>query len=157
MLQIPVYMYICGKFILAIVDTAAEVTIISDQVFETLGNKPKISKKVIMHAVGREMQRNGVRLVPIELDIGKKTYSESMYVAPIEDDMLLGLDFLLKHQANVNLGSQRLEIGNEKLSLRVGKNNSVRVKRITVNKKTVVPAFSVLRMPCQMDSELQSD
>ena len=155
MLQIPVH--ICGKSILAIVDTAAEVTIISDQVFETLGNKPKISKKVIMHAAGRDMQMNGVRLEPIEMGIGKKTYSESMYVAPIEDDMLLGLDFLLKHQANVNLGSQSLEIGNEKLSLRVGKNNSVRVKRITVNKKIVVPAFSVLRIPCKMDSELQSD
>ena len=150
MIQIPIS--VNGNNILAILDTAAEVTIISDRLIKKLKEKPKISKSVIMHAAGRDMQMKGAKLNPVRMKIGDDWYCEPLYMAPIEDDMLLGLDFLLKHKARVNLAESYLEIGEKKVSFVMGENNSVKVKRITVTKKLVVPAFSVLRVPCNMDT-----
>ena len=46
------------------------------------------------------MQMAGTKLV--RLRIGSQEYLKPLYVAPIENDMLLGLDFLLKYHARVN-------------------------------------------------------
>ena len=37
----------------AVIDTAAEVTIISDKLYETFQNKPKMMKEVVMNTAGR--------------------------------------------------------------------------------------------------------
>jgi hypothetical protein len=37
-------------------------------------------------------------VTPVKLEIGSKSYCTDVYVAPIDDDMLLGLDFLKRHQ-----------------------------------------------------------
>ena len=115
MIKIPVK--INGQDVSAILDTAAEVSILSDQLFKQLNIKPKVVKKVIMHAAGRDMQMAGTKLDSVRLKIGSQEYLEPLYVAPIEDDMLLGLDFLLKYHARVDLESQVLHIGDKKLPL----------------------------------------
>ena len=140
------------KNISAILDTAAEVSILSDRLFQNLNSKPKIVKKVIMNAAGRDMQMIGVKLEPVRLKIESQEFLEPLYVAPIEDDMLLGLDFLLKYQARVDLNSQVLHIGEKKISLTLGETDSVKVFKITTSKKLVVPPFSVLRAPCKLDN-----
>lgn len=149
MIQVPII--VNGYKISAVLDTAAEVTILSDRLLKLLDEKPKISKPVIMHAAGRDMQMKGAKLEPVRMKLGEGWYCESLYMAPIEDDMLLSLDFLLKYQAKVNLSENYLEIGKEKVSIIMGENNAVKVKRITIRKKSVIPAFSVLGVPGQMD------
>ena len=136
----------------AILDTAAEVSILSDQLFQNLHSKPKIVKKVIMNAAGRDMRMTGAKLDSVRLKIGSHEYLEPLYVAPIEDDMLLGLDFLLKYQAKVDLNSQVLHLGGETIPLTLGETDPVRVFKITTSKKLVVPPFSVLRVPCKLDN-----
>lgn len=119
MIQVPII--VNGYKISAVLDTAAEVTILSDRLLKLLDEKPKISKPVIMHAAGRDMQMKGAKLEPVRMKLGEGWYCESLYMAPIEDDMLLGLDFLLKYQAKVNLSGNYLEIGKEKVSIIMGK------------------------------------
>ena len=70
-----------------------------------------------MHAAGRDMQMAGTKLDSVRLKIGSQEYLEPLYVAPIEDDMLLGLDFLLKYHARVDLESQVLHIGDKKTTI----------------------------------------
>ena len=66
-----------------------------------------------MQAAGREMQMKGTLLQPVQIKIGNRRFKESVYVAPIEDDMLLGLDFMLLHNATINLGGAYLQMGKE--------------------------------------------
>ncbi|GFR74293.1 hypothetical protein ElyMa_002159500 [Elysia marginata] len=93
-----------GIHLQATVDTAAEVTIIADHIFNRLQNKPPVRGQVIMHAAGREQKITAQEVGPVTIKVGKDYRSEeTIYVAPIKDDMLLGLDYLLKHAAKLDL------------------------------------------------------
>ena len=83
--------------LLAIIDTAAEVTIISDSIFRELQPTPPYLKKVILHTAGRDLRMDGFVVGTVTLKLGEITFPEAVYVAPIQDDMLLGLDFMLRH------------------------------------------------------------
>ena len=100
-----------GKQINAVVDTAAEVTIISDSVFREMEPKPPCLKNVILHTAGRDMKMEGFVVGPVALKLGNSNFPEAVYVAPIQDDMLLGLDFLLRHGVDIKLNEFYLYTG----------------------------------------------
>lgn len=83
----------------AVVDTAAEATIISDKVYQSLKIKPSIRIHTFMHEVGRDMKMETFVIGPVDIKIGFCIYPSEIYVALIDDEMLLGLDFL--HRNNV--------------------------------------------------------
>ena len=79
----------------AIIDTAAGITIISDQVHNRLIPRPPRIREVTLHTAGRDMKMAGfvVALVgPVSMKLGGCTFEEEICVVPIEDEMLLGLD-----------------------------------------------------------------
>jgi hypothetical protein len=52
---------------------------------------------------------NGFKVGPVSILIGSQAYTctkDEIYVAPIDDNLLLGLDFLQKHQAVMNISVQ---------------------------------------------------
>lgn len=83
----------------AVVDTAAEATIISDKVYQSLKIKPSIRIHTFMHEVGRDMKMETFVIGPVDIKIGSCIYPSEIYVALIDDELLLGLDFL--HRNNV--------------------------------------------------------
>lgn len=83
-----------GKTVLAIVDTAAEVTLISEELYQGLENSPQIISKTVMITAGKEMQMNDYIVGPVSIKLGSPKVHTNVYVAPIFDDMLLGFDFL---------------------------------------------------------------
>lgn len=76
------------------IDTGAKVTIISEKFFESMQNKPPVKKHTVMHGVGRNMKMKTFIIGPVDIQIGTKTYPSEIYVAALDDDMLLGLDFM---------------------------------------------------------------
>jgi hypothetical protein len=99
-----------SKDITAVIDTGAEVPIISDKVYESLEAKPPAKKRTVMHGAGRTMTMNTCIIGPVDLEIGAKTYTSDVYVAPMDDDMLLGLDFMRKKKHAVLLDSCEQQI-----------------------------------------------
>ncbi|KAH3801425.1 hypothetical protein DPMN_155075 [Dreissena polymorpha] len=85
-----------GLVIQAVVDTAAEVTLVSDRVIAQLSAKVPVLEQVLMKTAGRGLQMNGSIVGPVTIQLGDMVFKERVYVAPIEDYMLLGLDFLKK-------------------------------------------------------------
>ena len=154
MLQVPVCVH--GKTIQAIIDTASEVSIISDKVFNSFEVKPTIQKQITLYAAGREMKMSGYKLGPVEIMLDSKMFVEAVTVAPIEDDMLLGLDFLLKHNATINMEDNVLNIQGHTIKFTSGKVDEMtaQVARVTIKKRVVVPAWSVLRLNCSMDKTM---
>jgi hypothetical protein len=69
----------------AAVDTGAEVTFISDEVYATLDPKPPVLRETMMHAAGRGMMMKTFVVGPVDLGIGSKSYATEVYVAPIKD------------------------------------------------------------------------
>lgn len=156
MLRVPVVLQ--DKQINAVVDTAAEVTIISDSVFRGMEPKPPFLKKVILHTAGRDMKMKGFVVGPVALKLGNSTFPEAVYVAPIQDDMLLGLDFLLRHGVDIKLNELHLYFREEgeKVAIevdgRVTKEN--KVAKVIIEKTVKVPPNSVLRLQCEITDRL---
>jgi hypothetical protein len=87
MLRIPV---VCNRRpMAAVIDSAAEVTILSDKIYNSLQDRPQILKKTVIYAAGRGMQMDTIIVGPVKLEVGSKSYCTD--VAPIDDDMLTGM------------------------------------------------------------------
>ena len=91
------------RTIRAVVDTAAQVTIISDRVYQSLSRKPPKIREVKLLTAGRELGMKGFVVGPVKLRLGNRWYTEEVYVAPIQEDMLLGFD-LLRDRGSAILG-----------------------------------------------------
>ena len=157
MIKIPVLVQ--GKQVEGIVDTASEVTIISDKLFDALPDKPSILKSITLYTAGRDMSMKGYLLEPTELVIGGLVFQENLYVAPLEDDMLIGLDFMSKHKAMVDMKQGQICIQDQNVPFVDKKDNSVTAvtkTQIRMTRRTDVPPRSVVRIPCYAKQTLES-
>lgn len=67
----------------AIIDTAAQVTIICDKLYESLIPKPHILKRVVLHAARRDPKMTGCKIGPVSISIGSQAYPNvEVYVVP---------------------------------------------------------------------------
>ena len=103
------------KEVAAVVDTAAEVTIISEDVFNAMKVRPRKVKDVTLIAAGNESM-NGFVVGPVKLKIGSRMYTEFIHVAPIAQEMLLGIDILHK-KAVLNMRNKTLNVDESMLPL----------------------------------------
>ena len=141
-----------------IIDTASDVTIISDKVYNSLPVKPSIVKSIALHTAGRDMSMKGYLLEPMTIDIKGLQFNESLYVAPIEDAMLIGLDFLSKYHVEIDMKQGLFGIQGQKIPFIEGKGNSVHdvhVTEVRMVRRTVIPARSALRIHCNTDHPLK--
>jgi hypothetical protein len=92
MFRVPVEVQ--GMQLQAVVDTAAQVTLVSEEFYKSLDPAPPIRKEVVMNTAGKGMQMNGYIAGPFQVVLGTHLFTVEIYVAPIEEEMLLGLDFL---------------------------------------------------------------
>ena len=93
----------------AVVDTAAQVTLVSEEFYKSLDPVPPIRKEVVMNTAGKGMQMNGYIAGPFQVVLGTHQFSVEIYVAPIEEDMLLGLDFLEANGVSLHLKEMELQ------------------------------------------------
>ncbi len=154
MCKIPVEVQ--GYRTVAVIDTAAEVTIMSDRVYSKLANPGSIIRNVTLNTAGRELQMKGFVVGPVTLTRGGQEFQENIYVAPIEDDMLLGLDFLRRHGAQINLPPVLYrDRGNWDSHGKSGL-GSAKVTKVTVRRTTKVPPNSMAYVPCGIEEEMGS-
>ena len=147
--------------LLAVIDTAADVTIISDSIFRELQPTPPYLKKVILHTAGRDLRMDGFVVGPVTLKLGEITFPEAVYVAPIQDDMLLGLDFMLRHGVDIKLNDRCLDFRGkgQKVPIeveRMGTSKESQVKKVTIETTVKMPPNSVLKRQCKI-SDLLTD
>ena len=145
-----------GKEVDAILDTASQVTIISDEFYNTLSDKPEKVRAFTLCTAGRNMAMKGYLLEPVQLEINGNVYKESIYVAPLEDAMLIGLDFMSKHQTTLDIKQGHIRIQDQNIPFIKGSNSvpAVSKTQIRITKKTHIPPRSVIRISCVADSPL---
>jgi len=84
----------------AVVDTGADATIISTETAQILGIRPGTERVKLLNAESdAEMTATGGVTVTIQL--GEDCWKWPVYIAPIRDDVLLGMDFLKSVDAKI--------------------------------------------------------
>ena len=131
----------------AVVDSAAEVTIISDRLFTKLRKPPTKLREVKLDTGGRQLSMVGFVAGPIKLKIGTTHYSGPVYVAPIEQEMLFGVDLLTRGSAVLNIGKGTLTYNGYEITMGMGDSDGrPQVARVTVSNRRIVPPNSVVQL-----------
>ena len=143
-----------GVALNAIIDTAAMVTVISDKLYKEIAVKPKSLKTEILKTAGRDQKINGQVVGPVSLKLGESTYSVLVLVAPIYEDMLLGLNFLMEHCLEINVTEQYLLVkqNNEMIPLEISPREGCAVSKVTIERVEYIqdsPATLVKHVPLQ--------
>ena len=132
----------------AVIDTAAQVTIMSSNLREKLGLKPgSHDETVLLRNTKRDSTMQGVVWKHVGFQLGGKKYFWDIVEADISDAVILGIDFLRRYQCKIDLGSSVLEMGDgEKIhaSMRGQDSGVYHVSRVLVAKTISVPPLSVL-------------
>ncbi|VDI27662.1 Hypothetical predicted protein [Mytilus galloprovincialis] len=103
-----------------------------------------------MHGAGRDMRMTCRITNPTEFSIELLSFKETLHVAPIDCDMLIGADFLIKHGAILDVPAKKMNLRNTQVHLKLGgettTTNSPIVNRVTVQHTVIVPPNSALRI-----------
>lgn len=94
------------------VDTAAEVSIIADKLYNKLKTKPPTLRHAVVDTTVRGMKIDTFIVGPVNFQIGSTFYKTEFYVAPIVDDMLLGLNCMVTYNVTVDMGHGTIKIHN---------------------------------------------
>lgn len=135
----------------AVVDAAAEVTIVSDKFLSLLDPAPPILQTVILKTAGRGQRMTSMRIGLVPIKLGQSWFEEVVYCAPLEDDMLLGLDFLQKYGIDISITQPKLIVGGEEVHMYYGMDSKVAcIQRVCIARRAVVPPFSVRQARCKV-------
>lgn len=67
----------------------------------------------VMNGVGRNMKIKTFIIGPVDIQIGTKTYPSEIHVALMDDDMLLGLDFMRRDNVVLDCSKQQVTINSD--------------------------------------------
>lgn len=144
-----------NKTINAVIDTAAQVTVMNYELFESLKPKPLLQKDIILKGAGKNNIINGKIAEQVKLRIGPTEQRWDVVVGEIADSLLLGLDFLRAHNCIINLENFTLTVDKALIPITKikteGSKNDVEIYRVSLQKRTVIPPQSVKFIPVQID------
>lgn len=129
----------------AIIDTAAQATVVSERIFKLIKDAPPVKETVVLKGVTEDSSVVAQYVEGLEIQVGRKRYKWNILVAPITDNFILGLDFLKQQKGVVNLESRELVLDKEVIALSIKKSSedkSCQVCRVSVAKRIVLPPQS---------------
>ena len=111
--SVGVMMTACNLVAPAVVDTAAQVSVLSDTFWVRMGSPKLEANTMTLRNVQKGSAMIGRVLKNVKLHIGKKTYEWDLIVASILEDLILGIDFLKSVDCIVDLRKNVLIIKGE--------------------------------------------
>ncbi|CAG2251419.1 unnamed protein product [Mytilus edulis] len=145
-LRVPIV--IEGDYLNAVIDTGAEVTVMSQEKFLKIpeNRRPQIYKaerNLVVAEAGKKMQTLG--MADVSCQIGPLDFIWSVYIAPIGDELLLGCDIIDEHDITINT-KRGLEIKGQWINCDVTR-RSDKVARVVLKEAVTIPANSEVILP----------
>ena len=135
---------ICDKNVKLLVDTGATLSILSDNLYNSLksslGGEHKLTKvkREILSATDEPVKCSGKTVMSIK--IGNKIYKQEFAIAEISTDGVIGLDFLNKYRCKVDIVNRKLLIDSDEVPMI--SQGSIGCYRISVSETCSIPLRS---------------
>ena len=145
-----------GKVFHAVIDTGAEVTVLSRGVFNKIpeGKRPDIypaKRNLVVAEAGKKMQTLG--MADVSLEIGPLQFIWSVYIAPIGDEILLGCDIIDEKEITINT-KKGLEIQGKWINCDVTRKMD-KIARVVLKESVTIPSNSEVILPAySVNSEI---
>ena len=101
-IRIPVKVHGINTF--AVIDTGADATVVSDEVAAKAGIVPDETKSVRLLNATNDSEMNAFGGVTATIQMANHPYEWKVFVAPIRDPILLGIDFMKAIDATIHTG-----------------------------------------------------
>ena len=139
-MMVPVW--IGRRKIMAVVDTAAQVTLINRRLSQELGCEDPVERVQLRNAQMDSWMDGGI-VQHFGFQLGGRKYFWDVVEADIGDDFIIGIDFLKSVQCKIDLEGNILELGNgdrvQATMKQNGDGQERKVSRVLLHKKTSVP------------------
>ena len=77
----------------AVIDTAAQVTVISNRIFRKMKCQPQVQEDVILKDATALNNIPAQLVKSVNFSLGDRIYNWNSYVALLSDEVILGIDF----------------------------------------------------------------
>ena len=139
-MMVPVWIG-CRK-VMAMVDTAVQVTIMSRALSEELGCEAPVEKVQLWNAHQDSWMDGGIH-EHFGFQLGGKKYYWDVVEADIGDSFIIGIDFLKSVKCKIDLDGNNLELANgDRIPATMKRNtdsDAVHVSRVLLHRKTIIP------------------
>ena len=132
----------------AVLDTAAEVTILKTDVAKKLGIPYNSGKKFTLKTAAEQQDmKMEAYLVPnVKFKIQNKNFKTDILVAPIADEMLLGLQFFKEHKSSIDISNTCLYLDGMKIEALISPaqgSDPYSVSQVSISETVSVPPKSI--------------
>ncbi len=138
----------------AVVDTAATITLVSDKFYSSLPQSGKSIGNVVLKGLA-DVPVNG-KLVPnMNIRLGHRNYKWNVCVAPMSDNVILGIDFLKAYAGLVDFGRNVVAIDGQILPAKLkvaATDDQIHISRVHICKRVVIPPETIGFVQCSVDS-----
>ena len=131
----------------AVVDSGAQVSVLSKGFYDSLSDKPPIAEKIRLKGASASGVMIASRIDDVCVGLCGVRNKQSMYVADINDKCILGLDYLKTNKAVIDLDKGVLTLGDMRITgkYKYPYGNSVPLYRVRLTSKTHLWPNSVSR------------
>ena len=145
----------------AVVDSAAQVTIISQKLRDQITDSLEIVDKVNLRGIGNHDKGliSAQKTKGINIKFGKNTYPWEAYVAEMTDPVLLGLDFLVSKKCILDLERNEILLPHETIFATLKRNfdgEECTIYKVIASKKLVVPPNNKCLVPIEISFPIES-
>ena len=152
-MMVPVW--IGRRQVMAVVDTAAQVTIMSRALSEALGCEAPVEKVQLRNAQQDSWMDGGIH-EHFGFQLGGKKYYWDVVEADIGDSFIIGIDFLKSVKCKIDLDGNNLELANgDRIPATLKRNTdsgAVHVSRVLLHRKTTIPPKSMKLVRATLES-----
>ncbi|CAC5375552.1 unnamed protein product [Mytilus coruscus] len=143
----------------AVVDTAAQVTIISEKFMKKLQPPLELKSSVTLKGAGAENKIKARYANRVSIRMGKTETKWQIIVADITDSLLLGLDILQHLKAVIDLANYTVKINNQTLHASAVKSNNKEMKvcRVSLNQNVIIPSMTAIELSAMLEGTVNSD
>ena len=145
-----------GQKIEAVIDSAAQTSVIKKSITDHWGEGKKKSD-LWLKGIGKDLVK-GEYIEGVNIKVGEWEVVETIVSAPIEEDMLLGLDFLCKHGMAIDFSTNMIRFKDQVIRARVegdgGGNQEEAVRQVSLKNKIKIPPNSVVYCIGWVDSPM---
>ena len=146
-----------GKPEKAIVDTAAQISVINRKLANSLTPPLNIGKEVTLKGVGGNSWLKANYSHDANIEIEGIQFKWPVIIADITDQVIIGLDFLSANNALIDLNAQSINIQGIQLKAEVLKagERTISVARVLLKTNLRIPPHSSVHIKGKLDNTLQ--
>ena len=133
-------MIVQNQHVAALVDTGSQVTIMNEKLFDALPDRPGSTGKAQLRMAGDQLSPAKI-VRQMKISIGDQHFRWDVYVAPVFDSFILGIDFMRRFGIKLDLKNGLFTIKGQKMNLEMepSRKEGERTSSVRLERRTVIP------------------